>query len=52
MNIEHLQNQIQEWQKQIIQQKENVIRLEGAISAYAFLIDEYNKQEKKEPVKK
>ena len=48
-----IEKQILEWQQEIINQKQYVLRLEGGIQAYQMLLQEINKEQSgKENVKK
>lgn len=48
-----IEKQILEWQQEIINQKQYVLRLEGGIQAYQMLLQEIDKEQSgKENVKK
>jgi len=48
-----IEKQILEWQQEIINQKQYILRLEGGVQAYQLLLQEMNKQQPtKENVKK
>ena len=50
---EIIEKQILEWQQEIINQKQYVLKLEGGVQAYQLLLKEINKTEEvKEDVKK
>jgi len=50
---EIIEKQILEWQQEIINQRQYVLKLEGGIQAYQLLLKEINKTEEvKEDVKK
>jgi len=48
-----IEKQILEWQQEIINQKQYILRLEGGIQAYQMLLQEIDKEQSgKENVKK
>tara|TARA_R100000329_G_scaffold18098_1_gene18113 strand:- start:188 stop:346 length:159 start_codon:yes stop_codon:yes gene_type:complete len=50
---EIIEKQILEWQQEIINQRQYVLKLEGGVQAYQLLLQEIDKQETtKENVKK
>tara|TARA_R100000231_G_scaffold38005_1_gene33317 strand:- start:424 stop:609 length:186 start_codon:yes stop_codon:yes gene_type:complete len=51
---EFIERQIEEWQKQIMQQKEHILRLEGAVSSYVLLLEQLKSENitEQKPVKK
>tara|TARA_B100000424_G_scaffold138261_1_gene104970 strand:+ start:559 stop:738 length:180 start_codon:yes stop_codon:yes gene_type:complete len=44
---ETIEKQILEWQQEIINQRQYILRLEGAVQAYQLLLQEINKKEEK-----
>tara|TARA_R100000278_G_scaffold2252_1_gene4344 strand:- start:35 stop:193 length:159 start_codon:yes stop_codon:yes gene_type:complete len=50
---EIIEKQILEWQQEIINQRQYILRLEGGVQAYQLLLQEINKEQPiKENVKK
>ena len=48
-----IEKQILEWQQEIINQKQYILKLEGGVQAYQLLLQEINKEQAtKENVKK
>ena len=48
-----IEKQILEWQQEIINQRQYILRLEGGVQAYQLLLQEMNKEQPiKENVKK
>jgi hypothetical protein len=44
---ETIEKQILEWQQEIINQRQYILRLEGGVQAYQLLLQEINKKEEK-----
>ena len=44
---ETIEKQILEWQQEIINQRQYILRLEGGLQAYQLLLQEINKKEEK-----
>jgi len=44
---ETIEKQILEWQQEIINQKQYILRLEGGVQAYQLLLQEINKKQEK-----
>ena len=44
---EIIEKQILEWQQEIINQKQYILRLEGGVQAYQLLLQEINKKQEK-----
>tara|TARA_R100001509_G_C4709927_1_gene162955 strand:- start:232 stop:411 length:180 start_codon:yes stop_codon:yes gene_type:complete len=44
---EIIEKQILEWQQEIINQRQYILRLEGGVQAYQLLLQEINKKEEK-----
>ena len=44
---EIIEKQILEWQQEIINQRQYILRLEGGVQAYQLLLQEINKKEQK-----
>ena len=42
-----IEKQILEWQQEIINQRQYILRLEGGVQAYQLLLQEINKKEEK-----
>ena len=42
---EIIEKQILEWQQEIINQRQNVLKLEGGVQAYQLLLKEINKEQ-------
>ena len=50
---ETIEKQMLEWQQEIINQRQYILRLEGGVQAYQLLLQEISKQQpKKQNVKK
>ena len=47
-----IEKQILEWQKEIINQRQYILKLEGGVQAYQLLLKQINKQPIEENVKK
>ena len=45
---EIIEKQILEWQQEIINQKQYILRLEGGVQAYQLLLKEINKEQREE----
>ena len=45
--IETIEKQMLEWQQEIINQRQYILRLEGGVQAYQLLLQEINKKEEK-----
>lgn len=45
---EIIEKQILEWQQEIINQKQYILRLEGGVQAYQLLLKEINKEQTEE----
>ena len=45
---EIIEKQILEWQQEIINQKQYILRLEGGVQAYKLLLKEFNKEQTEE----
>jgi len=44
---ETIEKQILEWQQEIINQRQYILRLEGGVQAYQLLLEEINKKQEK-----
>ena len=44
---ETIEKQMLEWQQEIINQRQYILRLEGGVQAYQLLLQEINKKEEK-----
>ena len=44
---ETIEKQILEWQQEILNQRQYILRLEGGVQAYQLLLQEINKKEEK-----
>lgn len=44
---ETIEKQILEWQQEIINQRQYILRLEGGVQAYQLLLQEINKKQEK-----